>query len=73
MIDLSDKPYFALAETIVDAQCTLTQVSDRDFFRNLVAFALCQIASTMRVNIFTQDRGIIPVNSYVINLAPSGL
>ena len=72
MIDLTDKPHFALAETIVDAQCTLTQVSDRAFFRNLVAFALCQIASSMRVNIYTQDRGIIPVNSYVINLAPSG-
>jgi len=72
MVDLEDKPHFILAETIVDAQCILTQVSDRAFFRNLVAFSLCQIASSMRVNIYTQDRGIIPINSYVINLAPSG-
>ena len=72
MIDLTDKPHFALAETIVDAQCILTQVSDRAFFRNLVAFSLCQIASSMRVSIYTQDRGIIPINSYVINLADSG-
>lgn len=72
MINLEDKLHFALAETIVDAQCILTQVSDRAFFRNLVAFSLCQIAASMRVSIYTQDRGVIPINAYVINLADSG-
>lgn len=38
----------------------------------LVAYYFSQIASMMRCNIETKDRGVIPVNTYVLNLACSG-
>lgn len=67
------KEYFPIAEQIVDAQCSITQVNDRSFFRNLVSFTLWQVASTMRASIHTQAFGSnIPINGYVLNLAKQG-
>ena len=69
----NDKAYFPIAEEIVDAQCAITQVDDRGFFRNLVSFTFWQIASMMRATIYTQSFGMnIPINGYVINLAIQG-
>jgi hypothetical protein len=68
-----EKTYFPIAEEIVDAQCAITQVDDRGFFRNLVSFTFWQLASMMRATIYTQSFGThIPINGYVINLAIQG-
>lgn len=64
--------YFKLSEDIVDILVAKTQSPNRHFFRILTAYYLSKIASMMRTNIETQDRGVIPVNTYALNLMPSG-
>ena len=64
--------YFKLSEEIVDILVAKTQSQNRHFFRILVAYYLSKVASMMRCNIETKDRGVIPVNTYVLNLMPSG-
>lgn len=64
--------YFKLSEDIVDILVAKTQSPNRHFFRILTAYYLSKVASMMRTNIETQDRGVIPVNTYAINLMPSG-
>jgi hypothetical protein len=64
--------YHPISEQIVDVLVTKTQSSDRHFFRILVAYYFSKVASMMRTNIKTHDRGVIPVNLYALNLASSG-
>ena len=64
--------YFKLSEDIVDILVAKTQSPNRHFFRILTAYYLSKVASMMRTNIETQDRGVIPVNTYALNLMPSG-
>ena len=64
--------YFKLSEEIVDILVAKTQSQNRHFFRLLVAYYMSKVASMMRTNIETKDRGVIPVNTYVLNLMPSG-
>jgi len=59
-------------EQIVEVLCNKTQNTDRSFFRTEVAYFLCKLAGSMRVNIITRDRGEIPVNAYAVCLATSG-
>ncbi len=61
------------SEKIVDLLCEKTQNSNPNFFRILLSYHLAKIAATMRVKIFTKDRGEIPVNLYALNLGISGL
>lgn len=72
MIDLSKVAHHVAIEEIVDVLCNRTQNIDRGFFRTEVAYFLGKIASTMRVNIITKDRGEVPVNIYALLLATSG-
>lgn len=71
-IDFSKYEYHATSEQLVDILKVKTQSKNTNFFRILVAYYLTKIASTMRTNIATHDRGKIPVNVYALNLAPSG-
>ena len=71
-IKYDELPYHPLSEQIVDIIKSKTQSNNTDFFRVLVAYYLAKIASTMRTEIATHDRGNIPVNVYAMNLAPSG-
>ena len=64
--------YFKLSEEVVDILVAKTQSQNRHFFRLLVAYYFSKVASMMRTNIDTRDRGVIPVNTYVLNLMPSG-
>jgi hypothetical protein len=64
--------YFKLSEDIVEILIAKTQSPNKHFFRILTAYYLSKVASMMRTNIETQDRGVIPVNSYALNLMPSG-
>jgi hypothetical protein len=70
--DFSKMEYFATSEKLVNILMTKTQNNNPLFFRILVAYYLTKVASMMRCNIITHDRGIIPVNMYAINLATSG-
>jgi hypothetical protein len=71
-IDFSQYDYHPFSEELVQVLSTKTQSNNIDFFRILVAYYMAKIASTMRTNIETHDRGRIPVNVYALNLAPSG-
>ena len=64
--------YHPLSEQIVDILIKKVNNGNRHYFRILTAYYLSKVASMMRCNIETQDRGKIPVNTYVLNLMPSG-
>jgi hypothetical protein len=64
--------YFPLSEDIVDILVKKTQSDDKHFFRVLTAYYMAKVASMMRCNIKTHERGIVPVSMYVLNLASSG-
>jgi uncharacterized protein Usg len=72
MKDISTVNYHPVAEQLVSILCKKTQNDNPLFFRVLVAYYFSKVASTMRTNIKTLDRGVIPVNIYALNLAPSG-
>ncbi len=71
------KDYNALAphpmlETLVGNLMKKTQNEDPQFFRLMVSYYFCKLASMMRCNVQIADTQIIPINMYAINLAPSG-
>ena len=66
------KKYHPFAERIVDILTRKVNNENRHFFRVLTAYYLSKVASMMRCNIQTNDRDIIPVNTYVLNLMVSG-
>lgn len=72
MRDLSTLEYHPIAEKLVKVLCQKTQNTNDLFYHVLVAYYLSKVASMMRVSIKTHDRGVIPINMYAINLAPSG-
>jgi hypothetical protein len=72
MRDLSTLEYHPTAEKIVETLCKKTQNPNRRFYRVVLSYYLAKMAATMRVNVETRHRGVIPVNLYCINLAPSG-
>jgi len=49
--------YFKLSEEVVDILVAKTQSQNRHFFRLLVAYYFSKVASMMRTNIDTRDRG----------------
>lgn len=72
-VEYHDQPFHPLVEQIVEVICEKTQNANPQFFRLLVNYHLTKMASMMRVGLKTLDRGLIPVNMYAVNLAPSGL
>jgi hypothetical protein len=70
--EFDNLPLHPLSERIVQILTELTQTDDDDFFRVLTAYQLTKIPSMLQVTIDSPDRGIIPINFYGINLAPSG-
>jgi len=73
MRDLDKLDHFPKLDKLSRIICEKTQNTDPLFFRILVAYYFTKIASTMRTNIRTLDRGVIPVNMYAINTGNSGL
>jgi len=49
-----------------------TENTDSSFFKAELAYFLCKTASLMGINLYTRDKGYIPVNGYAIALATSG-
>lgn len=72
MKDISTVNWHPTTEKLVQILCQKTQNNNPLFFRVLAAYYFTKIASMMRVNIQTHDRGKIPVNLYAIALAVSG-
>jgi hypothetical protein len=66
------KNYHPFSEKIVDILVRKVNNDNRHFFRILVGYYLSKVASMMRCNIQTNDRDVIPVNTYVLNLMISG-
>jgi hypothetical protein len=64
--------YHPLSEQLVSILRDHTQRDDSLFFRILVGYYFALAASQMRCVINSPDRGEIPTNLYVLNLAPSG-
>lgn len=73
MKTFDEMEYHPLSEQLVQVLLDKTQSDIPLFYRLLVGFYFCQVASMMRCMISTPDRGDIPVNMYCLNLAPSGM
>lgn len=72
MKPIHEMEYHPTSEKIVQILRDQTQSEDSLFFRLLVGYYFSLVASQMRCMISAPDRGEIPVNMYVLNLAPSG-
>lgn len=72
MIHFDEMQYHPTSEQLVRVLREKTQQKDSLFFRVMVAYYFALAASQMRCMINTPDRGVIPVNMYALNLAPSG-
>lgn len=66
------KKYHPFSEKIVDILVRKVNNDNRHFFRILTGYYLSKVASMMRCNIQTNDRDVVPVNTYVLNLMVSG-
>lgn len=73
LIPFDKMQYDHTTEDLTKILINRTQSKIPNFFRVSVAFHLTRIASMMHCKINTADRGVIPVNGYMINLASSGL
>ena len=72
MLAFNKMEYHPTSEKLVKIICDKAQRDDPLFFRIMVGFYFSVAASQMRCSINTPDRGLVPVNTYVLNLAPSG-
>lgn len=72
MIDLTKVSHHPCIEELTNLLCIKTLNQDKNFYRPLIAYFLAVMASSQRAYVHTKDRGNIPINLYVINLAPSG-
>lgn len=72
MIETKDMEYCEDAEKLVTILMDKTQNNNPLFFRVQVAYYFAKLASSMRTDIKTHERGYIPVSLYALNLAVSG-
>jgi len=64
--------HFHTSEELVNVLKNKTQTKENLFFRVMVAYYFSKVASIMRTEIVTLDRGNIPTNLYALSLASSG-
>ena len=72
MLSVEEMEYHPTSEKLVSILCGKTQNTNPLFFRVLVGYYFCMVASEMRCTIATHDRGDVPVNMYALNLSTSG-
>ncbi len=72
MKDLDTISHFPHMENLVQVLMQKTQNNNPLFFRILVTYYFGKLASMMRTDIQTHERGTIPVSVYAMNLAASG-
>jgi hypothetical protein len=71
-MNFSEMTYHPMSEQVVGILQAKSQREDALFFRLLTGYYFCLAAAQMRCTIATPDKGEVPVNMYVLNLAPSG-
>ena len=69
---MTTTPFNPIQERLVEIMQKKTQNDDPMFFRLVVGYFFCKIASMMRTHIMLPGDEHIPVNMYAINLANSG-
>ena len=69
---MPNKLFHPLQERCVDLLCTKTRRKERHYFRLLTVYYFSKMASMLRTNIHTKERGTICINTYILNLMPSG-
>ena len=72
MKNFNDMAFHPLTEDLVKTLCAKTDNTNPLFFRIHLAFYWAQLASMMRANLNTIDRGELPINIYALNLMTSG-
>jgi hypothetical protein len=72
MKDFNDMVFHPMSEDLVKTLCARTDNLNPLFFRVHLAFYWGQLASMMRNNLNTIDRGELPINIYAINMMTSG-
>lgn len=72
MKDYSNLPFHPTMDKLVDILTKKTQNEDPVFFRLMVSYFFCKLASMMRCNVEIATTQVIPINMYAVNLAPSG-
>ena len=70
--DYPEMDYHPLMEKLTKALKRKVPSAPRHMLRSILAYYFSVVASTMRVNIETEVRGVIPVNLFLFNMAPSG-
>lgn len=71
-MDIEKMKYFEPAEQLVKVLKNKNQSNEDLFFRVLVGYYFSKVASIMRAEVVTLDRGNVPTNMYALNLAVSG-
>ena len=71
-MNYEDMEYFTPAEDLVKVLKNKNQSTEDLFFRVMVAYYFSKVASIMRTEVVTMDRGNIPTNLYALSLAVSG-
>lgn len=69
---VTDMKYHPLSEQLVNVLIKKTQSNAPLVFRVMVAYYMAKVASMMRAQIELHDGGLVPINMYALNLAPSG-
>lgn len=70
--DYQNLQYHPTMDKLVGILTKKTQNEDPAFFRLMVSYFFCKLASMMRTNVEIASSQVIPINMYAINLAPSG-
>lgn len=71
-IDYGALKHHPTSEKVVELLCDRIQINEPVYFRVLVAYFFAVAASSMRTNIVTPEGNKVPVNTFALNLAPSG-
>lgn len=71
MKTVEEMSFHPTAEKLVEILCAKTGNTDPLFFRVIVGYYFCQVASMMRAHVQTDD-GAIPCNMYALAMATSG-
>lgn len=72
MKDYNNLPFHSTMDKLVEILQKKTQNEDPMFFRLVVSYFFCKLASMMRTSVQIVGDQVIPINMYAINLSPSG-
>jgi hypothetical protein len=72
MKPIEEMEFHPISEEITKILCDKTQNPNPLFFRVSIAYYFAVVASMMRAQVATHDRGVIPINIYALNLGTSG-